>query len=104
MVDGVNGKLTVYGGAGQGNSINIAGVPGLLPAQSSTVWKGAAGAVAEFMVVDNWSIKGEYLYTQLGGISTPVNCFSTIDPVEIFYTSYIGFNMVPSAIITSMLA
>lgn len=36
-VDGVNGKLTVYGGAGEGNSINIAGIPGLSPAQSSTV-------------------------------------------------------------------
>ena len=36
-VDGVNGKLTVYGGAGQGNSINIAGIPRLSPAQSSTV-------------------------------------------------------------------
>ena len=31
-VDGVNGKLTVYGGAGQGNSINMAGIPGLSPA------------------------------------------------------------------------
>lgn len=49
-VDGVNGKLTVYGGAGQGNSINIAGIPGLSPAQSSTVWKGAGGAIGTISV------------------------------------------------------
>jgi len=49
-VDGVNGKLTVYGGAGEGNSINIAGIPGLSPAQSSTVWKGAGGAIGTISV------------------------------------------------------
>jgi hypothetical protein len=49
-VDGVNGKLTVYGGAGQGNSINIAGIAGLSPAQSSTVWKGAGGAIGTISV------------------------------------------------------
>ena len=49
-VDGVNGKLTIYGGAGQGNSINIAGMPALSPAQSSTVWKGAGGAIGTISV------------------------------------------------------
>ena len=39
-VDGVNGKLDVYGGAGQGKSVSIYGIPGLSPAQSQTVWKG----------------------------------------------------------------
>ena len=33
-VDGVNGKVQVYGGAGQGNSVSISGIPGLSPAQS----------------------------------------------------------------------
>jgi len=49
-VDGVNGKLTVYGGAGQGNSVTISGIPGLSPAQSSTVWKGAGGAMGTISV------------------------------------------------------
>ena len=49
-VDGVNGKLTVYGGAGQGNSINIAGIPRLSPAQSSTVQKGPGGAIGTITV------------------------------------------------------
>jgi hypothetical protein len=49
-VDGVNGKLTVYGDAGEGNSVNIAGIPGLSPAQSSTVWKGAGGAIGTISV------------------------------------------------------
>jgi len=43
-VDGVNGKMEIYGGAGQGNSISISGIAGLSPAQSSTVWKGIGGA------------------------------------------------------------
>ena len=29
-VDGVNGKLDVYGGAGQGNSVSISGIPGTI--------------------------------------------------------------------------
>lgn len=49
-VDGVNGKLTIYGGAGQGNSVTISGIPGLSPAQSSTVWKGAGGAMGTISV------------------------------------------------------
>ena len=32
----------------------------------------AAGAGAEYMVADNWSVKDEYLFTSIGGISTPV--------------------------------
>jgi hypothetical protein len=49
-VDGVNGKLTLYGGAGEGNSIDIAGIPGLSPAQSSTGWKGAGGGIGTITV------------------------------------------------------
>ena len=49
-VDGMNGKFTVYAGAGQGNSVNIAGIAGLSPAQSSTVWKGAGGAMGTISV------------------------------------------------------
>ncbi len=30
-VDGVNGKVQVYGGAGQGNSVSISSFPGLAP-------------------------------------------------------------------------
>jgi opacity protein-like surface antigen len=44
---------------------------------SSTVSVGwAAGAGAEYMVADNWSVKGEYLFTSIGGISTPVQSAS----------------------------
>ena len=32
----------------------------------------AAGAGMEYMVADNWSIKGEYLYTSIGGVTTPL--------------------------------
>lgn len=49
-VDGVNGKLTVYGGASEGNSIDIAGIPGLSPAQYSTAWKGAGGGIGTITV------------------------------------------------------
>lgn len=56
----------------------------------STGW--AAGAGAEYMVAENWSLKGEYLYTQLGGISTPENAFASIDPYGIVATSYTAYN------------
>ena len=49
-VDGVNGKVQVYGGAGQGNSVSISGFPGLSPAQSQTVWKGIGGATGTITV------------------------------------------------------
>ena len=49
-VDGVNGKLDVYGGAGQGNSVSISGIPGLSPAQSQSVWKGIGGATGTITV------------------------------------------------------
>lgn len=49
-VDGVNGKVQVYGGAGQGNSVSISGIPGLSPAQSQTVWKGIGGAIGTITV------------------------------------------------------
>jgi len=55
-VDGVNGKITVYGGAGQSNSINIAGIPGLSPPQSSTVWNGIGGAIGTVSVPLSHSI------------------------------------------------
>jgi outer membrane immunogenic protein len=32
----------------------------------------AAGAGTEYMVTDSWSIKGEYLYTSIGGVTTPM--------------------------------
>jgi opacity protein-like surface antigen len=35
----------------------------------STGW--AAGAGMEYMVAKNWSIKAEYIYVSLGGITTP---------------------------------
>jgi outer membrane immunogenic protein len=39
---------------------------------SSTVSFGwALGAGAEFMVADGWSVKGEYLYTSIGGVTMP---------------------------------
>lgn len=49
-VDGVNGKLQVYGGAGQGNSVTISAIPGLSAVQPSTVWKGISGAMGTVTV------------------------------------------------------
>lgn len=50
-VDGVNGKLQVYGGAGQNNSVSISSFPGLAPlAESKTVWNGIAGAAGTITV------------------------------------------------------
>ncbi len=49
-VDGVNGKVQVYSGAGQGNSVSISGIPGLSPAQSQTVWKGIGGAIGTITI------------------------------------------------------
>jgi hypothetical protein len=44
-VDGVNGKLQVYGGPAQGNAINISGLPGLSPQHSTANWNGVGGAI-----------------------------------------------------------
>ncbi len=50
-VDGVNGKLEVYGGAGQNNSVSISSFPGLAPqANSNTVWNGIGGATGTISV------------------------------------------------------
>jgi len=49
-VDGVNGKVEIYGGAGQGNAVNISGIPGLSPAQFSTNWNGEGGAIGTITV------------------------------------------------------
>ncbi len=50
-VDGVNGKIEVYGGAGQNNSVNISSFPGLAPtADSKTVWNGIGGAAGTITV------------------------------------------------------
>lgn len=49
-VDGVNGKLEVYGGAGQANSVTIGAIQGLSPVQSSNIWNGAGGAMGTISV------------------------------------------------------
>lgn len=50
-VDGVNGKIEVYGGAGQNNSVSISSFPGLAPtADSKTVWNGIGGATGTITV------------------------------------------------------
>jgi len=49
-VDGVNGKLEVYGGAAQAGAVTISGIQGLSPVQSSTVWNGAGGAMGAITV------------------------------------------------------
>lgn len=51
-------ELTPTGSYNLGNSSVI-----------STGW--AAGAGMEYMVAKNWSVKAEYLYISLGGITTP---------------------------------
>lgn len=56
----------------------------------STGW--IAGAGAEYMVAENWSLKGEYLFTQLGGISTALNGFDSFSPDTISSISYNAFN------------
>lgn len=46
---------------------------------NSTVGLGwAAGAGAEYMVADNWSLRGEYLFTSIGGINTPITTVTSI--------------------------
>lgn len=59
-----NEPSTGYGSLSSGNNSIV-----------SAGW--ALGAGAEYMVANNWSLKGEYLFTQLGGIATPVNYFSS---------------------------
>lgn len=49
-VDGMNGKVQVYGGAGQGNALNISGIPGLSPWEASSIWKGIGGATGTLTV------------------------------------------------------
>ena len=50
-VDGVNGKMDVFGGAGQSDSVSISSFPGLSPrAQSNTVWKGIGGGAGTITV------------------------------------------------------
>jgi outer membrane immunogenic protein len=64
-----------YGGLSQSRNLNDVSVSywSTICGNSSAVSVGwAAGAGAEYMVADNWSVKGEYLFTSIGGISTPV--------------------------------
>jgi hypothetical protein len=50
-VDGVNGKMAIYGGAGQNNSVSISSFPGLAPlAESKTIWNGIGGATGTISV------------------------------------------------------
>ena len=63
-----------YGGLSQSNNINkgYVGSFDFTHGNSSTVSVGwVAGAGAEYMVADNWSVKTEYLFTSIGGITTP---------------------------------
>ena len=63
-----------YGGLTQSINSNYGFVDfsSFTEGNSSTVSIGwTAGAGAEYMVADNWSVKGEYLFTSIGGISTP---------------------------------
>jgi len=83
------GKFLPYvtGGFAYGQLSNVLSVSNLSPSNgsgtmaygsNSTVSTGwTLGAGAEYMVADNWSLKGEYLYTQLGGISVPINSYSS---------------------------
>jgi outer membrane immunogenic protein len=59
---------------GQEGSYNIGNASVL-----STGW--AAGAGMEYMVAKNWSIKAEYLYVSLGGITTP-HISQSIEPSD----------------------
>ena len=49
-VDGVNGKVQVYGGAGQGNSVSISSFAGAPLAQSNNIWNGIGGATGTITV------------------------------------------------------
>ncbi len=68
----VTGGLA-YGGLSLSNNENLISDLGWSTTRgnSSTVSVGwVAGTGAEYMVSDNWSVKGEYLFTSIGGIST----------------------------------
>jgi len=49
-VDGMNGKVSVFGGAGQGNIIGLAGLPGFSPGYYTNEWKGIGGAIGTITV------------------------------------------------------
>lgn len=55
-VDGLNGKVQLYGGAGQANALTISGIPGLSPLETSPVWKGIGGATGTLTVPISHSI------------------------------------------------
>lgn len=71
---GANPVLTGNGNLSNGNNHSV-----------SLGW--ALGAGAEYMVTDNWSVKGEYLYTQLQGVTTYMNSKSTEASLTKTYTS-----------------
>jgi outer membrane immunogenic protein len=57
-------------GYGGGSSQNVYASNG--SGSSTSVRAGwALGAGAEYMLADNWSVKGEYLYTSIGSLVTP---------------------------------
>lgn len=56
-----------FGGANSGYTVLING------SNSSVSVGWALGAGSEYLVSDNWSVKAEYLYTSLGGITTPIS-------------------------------
>ena len=82
-----NSLFYVTGGAAfvksSANGTSIAGAPcgtlGVLPNCAASAWRPGivAGLGIEYGFTPNWSLKGEYLYTQVVGTGVSVDKFST---------------------------
>ena len=86
----VTGGLA-YGGVSSSAAIFQQNLPFVPPffstgASSGTRVGYSVGAGAEWMFAQNWSLKGEYLYYDLGSSSTPMAPLS-FNPAPVLYTS-----------------
>ena len=82
-----NSLFYVTGGAAfvksSANGTSIAGVPcgtlGVLPNCAASAWRPgiAAGLGMEYGFTPNWSLKGEYLYTQVVGTGVSTDKLNT---------------------------
>ncbi|GLK72918.1 porin family protein [Ancylobacter dichloromethanicus] len=95
--------LLVYGtgGAAYGkvkSSISVGG-PGFLLNESAddTNWGWTAGAGFEYAINNNWTLKTEYLYVDLGSVSAfngllAPGVFGNLDTETTFHTAKVGLN------------
>lgn len=64
--DSLGLQQNIYANNSGGQSVSF-GSATTNSSELTTGW--AAGAGAEYIVADNWSVKGEYLFTQLGNLN-----------------------------------